>query len=89
MNKTVLTFVDDVYEDLELWYPKLRLEEAGYPVRVAGKELKTYSGKHGYPATADLLLGETRSAEFVGLVLPGVTSNGRQTTSEIVVSIQR
>ena len=28
-NKTVLAFLDDVYEDLELWYPKLRLEEAG------------------------------------------------------------
>jgi hypothetical protein len=26
---------------------------------------------------------------LLGLVLPGVTSNGRQTTSEIVVSIQR
>ena len=24
-----LLFVDDVYEDLELWYPKLRLIEAG------------------------------------------------------------
>ena len=24
-NKTVLAFLDDVYEDLELWYPKLRL----------------------------------------------------------------
>ena len=30
MQKTLLTFVDDIYEDLELWYPKLRLEEAGY-----------------------------------------------------------
>ena len=24
-----LMFVDDIYEDLELWYPKLRLIEAG------------------------------------------------------------
>ena len=29
MQKTLLTFVDDIYEDLELWYPKLRCEEAG------------------------------------------------------------
>ena len=35
MQKTLLTFVDDHYEDLELWYPKLRLEEAGYAMRVA------------------------------------------------------
>ena len=32
-NKTVLAFLDDVYEDLELWYPKLRLEEAGYALK--------------------------------------------------------
>ena len=25
----ILMFVDDIYEDLELWYPKLRLIEAG------------------------------------------------------------
>ena len=53
MHKTLLTFVDEIYEDLELWYPKLRLEEAGFAMRVAGPELKTYTGKHGYPAKAD------------------------------------
>ena len=29
-------FVGDDYEDLELWYPKLRLDEAGAQVVVAG-----------------------------------------------------
>ncbi len=33
MTKTLLTFVDDSYEDLELWYPKLRCEEAGHAMR--------------------------------------------------------
>ncbi len=28
-DRRFLIFVDDVYEDLELWYPKLRLIEAG------------------------------------------------------------
>ncbi|MCE2809496.1 MAG: hypothetical protein LW850_03760 [Planctomycetaceae bacterium] len=28
-GKRVLTFVGDIYEDLELWYPKLRLIEEG------------------------------------------------------------
>jgi protease I len=70
-NKTLLAFVDDIYEDLELWYPKLRLEEAGYAVRCAAPELKTYAGKHGYPATADLVLREARSQDFCGLLIPG------------------
>jgi protease I len=71
MQKTLLAFVDDAYEDLELWHPRLRLEEAGYLTRLAGPELRTFTGKHGYPATADLLLAETRSEEFCGLLIPG------------------
>ena len=71
MNKTMLAFVDDIYEDLELWYPKLRLEEAGYAMRLAALEIKTFKGKHGYPVEADLLLREARSSDFCGLLVPG------------------
>ena len=71
MQKQVLAFVDDAYEDLELWYPKLRLESAGWPVRLAALELRTFAGKHGYPATADLSLTEARSHEYAGLLIPG------------------
>jgi protease I len=71
MRKTILTFLDDSYEDLELWYPKLRLEEAGYAMRLAALELKTYKGKHGYPAKADLLLSDARSEDFCALLIPG------------------
>ena len=71
MQKTLLTFVEDIYEDLELWYPRLRLEEAGYAMRVAEPEIKTYKGKHGYPANSDLLLKDARSQDFCGLLVPG------------------
>ncbi|MCW5555894.1 MAG: type 1 glutamine amidotransferase, partial [Verrucomicrobiae bacterium] len=71
MRKTLLAFVDDIYEDLELWYPKLRLEEAGYAMQLAAPELKGYRGKHGYPAQADLRLSDARSQDFCGLLIPG------------------
>ena len=71
MQRTLLAFLDDIYEDLELWYPKLRLEEAGFATRLAAPELKTYSGKHGYPAPADLRLADARSEDFAGLLIPG------------------
>src|ERR1035437_6989415 len=70
-NKTVLAFLDDVYEDLELWYPKLRLEEAGFALKCAAPEIKTYTGKHGYPAASDLLLKDSNSRDFCGLLVPG------------------
>ena len=71
MSRTILTFVDDLYEDLELWYPKLRLEEAGYDTRLAALELKTFRGKHGYPAAADMTVSDVKSADFLGLLIPG------------------
>lgn len=71
MARRVLAFVDDIYEDLELWYPKLRLEEAGFEMRLAGLELRVFKGKHGYPARADLLMAQARSEDFQGLMIPG------------------
>lgn len=73
MQKTLPTFVDDIYEDLELWYPKLRCEEAGYAMRVAAPELKTYKGKHGYPAKSELLLKDANSQDFCGCSCPAVS----------------
>lgn len=71
MSKQVLSFVDDIYEDLELWYPKIRLEEAGWNTVLAGPDLGAYKGKHGYPAKADARISEVRSENFDGLLIPG------------------
>ena len=70
-SRNVLAFLDDVYEDLELWYPKLRLEEAGYAMKCTAPEIKTYTGKHGYPAPSDLVLRDAHSQDFCGLLVPG------------------
>ena len=65
-------FVDDIYEDLELWYPKLRLAEAGAHVTLAGPEAnQKYAGKHGYPARSDAAIRDLEEADFHGLVIPG------------------
>ncbi len=67
-----LMFVDDVYEDLELWYPKLRLIEAGAHVTVAGPQAdKVYSGKNGYPCRSDAAINLMESSDFHGVVIPG------------------
>jgi protease I len=71
-DRRFLMFVDDVYEDLELWYPKLRLTEAGGHVTVAGAESEAkYAGKHGYPCRADAAIRDMDAADFDGLVIPG------------------
>lgn len=68
----VLAFVGDDYEDLELWYPCLRLIEAGAAVTIAGERAgHSYRGKHGYPAMSDAAISEMESAAFNGLLIPG------------------
>jgi protease I len=40
-------------------------------MRLAGPELKTFTGKHGYPAAADSLIRDANSRDFIGLLIPG------------------
>lgn len=71
-GKTFLIFVGEDYEDLELWYPKLRLEEAGAKTVLAGVEAKQhYPGKHGYPSTSDVSFEDVSAGDFAGVVCPG------------------
>lgn len=71
-GKRILAFVGDVYEDLELWYPKLRLIEAGAKFVVAGEEAsKTYAGKNGYPCQSDIRIDDAESGDFDAVLLPG------------------
>jgi len=68
----VLIFVGDDYEDLELWYPKLRLIEAGVHVTVAGQASGVkYKGKHGYPCVSDAAVADMEAEDFHGVVIPG------------------
>ncbi len=70
-GKHVLFFAAPLYEDLELWYPKIRLEEEGASCTVAGLGEKSYQGKRGYPVTPDATVEEVESNDFHGLVIPG------------------
>ena len=70
-GKVVLFFAGPLYEDLELWYPKIRLEEEGVRTVVAGTGEKTYQGKKGYPITVDTSVDQLEAKGFDGLVIPG------------------
>ncbi len=70
--KKVVLLVDDLYEEMELWYPKLRLQEAGYEALAAGPvKGYVYSGKYGYPCRSDISYAEALGMELEGVVIPG------------------
>lgn len=68
---TVLILVGPDYEDLEVWYPKLRLEEVGYATPLAGMGDASYRGKHGYPCPVDGHARDYAAADLVGILAPG------------------
>ena len=71
-GKRVAVLVEKMYEDLELWYPVLRLREAGCAVTVVGpKAGETYPSKHGYPAKSEAAASDVKAADFDAVVIPG------------------
>jgi protease I len=71
-GKRVAVLVEKFYEDLELWYPVLRLREAGCDVKIVGpKAGESYASKHGYPARADVAAGDVKAADFDAIIIPG------------------
>jgi protease I len=88
-DKRVMIFAEDNYEDLELWYPRLRLVEAGVQVTVAGPREKTYKSKHGYPVETDGNVADYNPADFDGVVVPGGFCPDRLRRYEEVLSFTR
>lgn len=68
---TFLILVGPEYEDLEVWYPKLRLEEAGFATVLAGIGDPSYRGKHGYPCPVDAHVRDVPADQLAGLLAPG------------------
>jgi len=71
-GKRVALLVEADYQDMEVWYPKLRLTEAGAQVVTIGTVTGPhYKGKYGYPITADKTVSEVNADDFDAIVIPG------------------
>jgi len=68
---TIAILVGPDYEDLEVWYPKLRLEEAGFRTPLVGHGPAHYTGKWGYPCRADAPVADVDASTLLGVVAPG------------------
>lgn len=71
-GKRVAMLVDQLYQEMEVWYPLYRLQEAGVEVVTVGAEAgKPYGSKLGYPCVAQLSYNEVSADDFDGVIAPG------------------
>jgi protease I len=68
----IAILAEKLYEDLELWYPKIRMQEAGAEVTVVGMaDDDSYTGKHGLPVEVDAAAGDLSADDFDAIIIPG------------------
>jgi protease I len=71
-GKRLAVLAENSYQELELWYPLLRLREAGAEVLVVGTgSADTYTSKLGYPVQVDVAADQVSAASLDAIVVPG------------------
>ena len=89
-NARVAVLVENLYQELELWYPVLRLREAGVAVTIVGPIAgEVYASKLGYPAVAEAGIDDVTADDFDAVVIPGGFSPEYLRRSPAVVELVR
>ena len=71
-GQSVAVLLEQQYQEMEVWYPVYRLQEAGATVVLVAPEAgKTYASKLGYPAKADAAAKDVQASDFAGIIIPG------------------
>jgi protease I len=88
-GRHVAVIVENLYQDLEVWYPVLRMREAGAEVTVVGPAARTYSSKHGYEVRADKSADQVDAAGFDAIIIPGGYAPDRMRLHKSMVDLVR
>jgi len=71
-GKRAAVLVEQMYQEMEVWYPVYRLREAGCQVTLVGPEAgQNYPSKLGYPAKSDKAAKDVNASDFDILIIPG------------------
>ena len=70
-SRKIAIFVANLYEDLEFWYPYLRMKEEGAEVVIIGPQFDTFTSRYGIPVTTDKSIVLVAAEEFDALIIPG------------------
>ncbi len=89
-GKRIAILAEANYEDLELWYPLLRLREAGAETFVVGTgSAGSYPSKHGYPVKVDAEADTVSASQFDAIIVPGGYAPDRMRRYSSVLNLVR
>ncbi|HZN61965.1 MAG TPA: type 1 glutamine amidotransferase domain-containing protein [Planctomycetota bacterium] len=69
--KQVAILVEDLYQEMEVWYPAYRLREEGIKTVFVGTGKPEYKSKMGYPVAAEADARDVSASQFDAIVIPG------------------
>ena len=71
-RRRIAILAENNYHELELWYPLLRMREAGATVTVVGMPgVDEYKTKLGYPVKVNVAAEAVSANDFDAIIIPG------------------
>jgi len=90
-GKRIAIFLDDLFHDLEGYYPYLRLREEGADVVLVGRTGTgpNYKGKYGLSITADTTADKVKNEDFDAIFIPGGWAPDKMRMDKNILEIVR
>ncbi|MCA1058649.1 type 1 glutamine amidotransferase [Rossellomorea aquimaris] len=88
VGKKIIQLVSTDFEDLELWYPVLRLREEGATVHIVGENAnEEYIGKYGVPIVSEYAFKDIDPKDYDAILVPGGWSPDKLRRYEEVIAM--
>jgi protease I len=88
-GKRIALLVEDLYNEMEFWYPYYRMKEAGAAVTVVGNGAKEYHSKINFPAPGGISAETLKSSDFDAVIVPGGYAPDRMRRSQAMLKLVR
>ncbi|MCR8847298.1 type 1 glutamine amidotransferase [Rossellomorea sp. SC111] len=88
VGKKIIQLVSADFEDLELWYPVLRLREEGATVHIVGEKAnEEHIGKYGVPIVSEYAFKDITPDDYDAILVPGGWSPDKLRRYEEVIAM--
>ena len=88
-GKRIAILIEEMYNELEFWYPYYRMKEAGAQVTVVGTGAKEYQSKLHLTAPGGVPAESLNSKDFDAVIIPGGYAPDRMRRSAAMVKLVR